>query len=179
MKLHTLKKALLYAVENKLDCGLQEETDCLEALKEIERIEATFEHEEPNVRVCKDNTFNALVERNILLEYQSIITNEGILQDLHDRNMYDITKADVDSIVKQMREEGFWKELDHQHTAEEVDEFLRHINKHIAETPIGGYTDPTKSSVEIRVGYKSWHFYDHAALIQSIIDALEHLKTEM
>ena len=60
-----------------------------------------------------------------------------------------------------------------------IDDFLEHMNKHITETPLGGYDTEEESTVKITVGSKTIDLYDHAALIQSLMDALEHLKSEL
>jgi hypothetical protein len=59
-----------------------------------------------------------------------------------------------------------------------VDDFINHINQHIANQPVGGY-DAEQSRVAITVGSKTFEFYDHAALMQSLLDSLEYLKTEL
>lgn len=59
-----------------------------------------------------------------------------------------------------------------------VNDFINHINHHIANQPVGGY-DAEQSRVAITVGGKTFEFYDHAALMQSLLDGLEYLKTEL
>ena len=56
--------------------------------------------------------------------------------------------------------------------------FERHINDYIGKMPIGGYTDREYSSVSITVGGQTLVTYDHAAMINGILEALRYFKAE-
>lgn len=68
-----------------------------------------------------------------------------------------------------------------QHLADKqlIDGFIDSLHQHIIKTPIGGYLSAEESQVIITVGKQSLVYYDHAALMQSLLDSLEHLKTEL
>ena len=171
-------------------CVPEDVADAAQAL--FEQLEVALDCS-PKLRVVTDEDFRSLISHYIMLTFKPSASVETIYQDLLDHSMTTITLDDVKTEVRYLlTDAGGWKDLYEAELTdgrniivEEVsaderatDEFISHINQHIVNTPVGGY-EAEQSRVAITVGDKTFEFYDHAALMQSLLEGLQHLKTEL
>lgn len=61
----------------------------------------------------------------------------------------------------------------------EINGLLKYIEMHVRQCPLGGYTNPEDTVVKITVGKKTAVFYDHAALLGGLMEALKLFKAEL
>jgi hypothetical protein len=108
----TVREQVYKSIVDILPAGCIPENVAEAAEKLFEQL-VIAQNNSPKMRLIAEDDFKSLLSWNIMLNFNSTASVDTIYQDLIDRNMQSVTRADVEVEVEYLlTDAGCWRELD-------------------------------------------------------------------